>query len=218
MNIIQRLFRGGTVEPEAEVENATGNFDVKRYIDAANADDVLAELANEKQAQEKAQAEAIARERRETAEYRARVTAQATKLRGRLNKSLDELGDLVPRLLLACSHFNTIAAEVQVKGLGFEGGGLLEDHFCIPPDFGSKLIAAIKEISPRTEWDYGHIGILGKGKKAERPKLKGPQMIRTPRFAGDAARTYDANKGPWPPEKPIDGEGTSGMFLPFPNV
>lgn len=165
---IKRFFRGGTVEQATE----------------SNA--VLDEITAEERRQREAQAEAITRERRSTEEYRARVTADANERRGRLNESLDELGDLVPRLLLACSHFNTIATEVQEKGLGFlPGGQLLEDIFCIPPDFGARLVAAIKEISPRTEWDYGHIGVLGKGKKAERPKIKEPPTLRMPRFPGD---------------------------------
>jgi hypothetical protein len=61
---------------------------------------------------------------------------------------------------------------VQEKGLGFDGSGLLEDHFGLPHDFGAKLIATIHEIAPRTEWDFGHTGVLGEGVKAERPKLK----------------------------------------------
>ena len=60
--------------------------------------------------------------------YRARITDQANEWRGRLNERLDELGDLVPRLLLALSHFTTMADECQREGFGFSGGGLLEDR------------------------------------------------------------------------------------------
>jgi hypothetical protein len=198
MNIIDRIFKGGTVEQATDA--------------------VLDELAGEQKRKREIEAERIARERRQTAEYQTRVRAQASELRGRLNESLDELGDLVPRLLLACSHFNTIAAEVQEKGLGFDAGPqLLEDVFCLAPDFGSRLIASIREISPRTEWDYGHIGILGKGVKAERPKFREPQAIAAPRFQGDNAAppgfvgAWDVIHGrPFVENIP----GTSATFLP----
>lgn len=170
MNVLQRLFKR-----EAPVE-------------ATTTDDVLGELAADEQRRLAEQAAQIAKERRETAEYRARVIADAAELRGRLHDSLDELADLVPRLLLACGHFNTVAAEVQVKGLGFDpGASLLEDVFGIPPDFGVRLAASIREIAPRTEWDWGHTGPLANGRKAERPKIREPQALRVPRFAGDTA-------------------------------
>jgi hypothetical protein len=102
----------------------------------------------------------------------------------------------VPRLLLACSHFNTIAAEVQERGLGFHGGGLLEGHFGVAADFGWRLIAAIKEASPRSQWDFAGVGNLGDGVKAERPKIKPPLMLH---FAPDH-RPPLGYSGVWPPE------------------
>lgn len=193
MKLIDRIFKhGGTVE------QAT--------------DDVLAGLRAEENRKLEVEAERIARERQQTAEYQTRVRAQASELRGRLNESLDELGDLVPRLLLACSHFNTTAAEVQEKGLGFDAGPqLLEDVFCLSPDFGSRLIAAIREASPRTQWDYSATGPqFGKVVKAERPKFKEPQAIAVPRFYEPPPFGWN---GRWPPERPVEGAG-SGTFLP----
>lgn len=164
---------------------------------AAGEGDTLA-LLEEREALGRAlEAARIARQQREAKEYRARITEQANELRGRLNESLDELGDLVPRLLLACGHFNAIAAEVQEKGLGFEPGAqLLEDVLCVPPDFGARLVAALYEIAPRTQWDFGHTGILGEGVKAERPKIKPDPTIR---FADDR-RPPPGYSGVWPPE------------------
>lgn len=171
MNLLTRFFarEATTVETTA----CTG------------ADGVLGELEAEAQREQRARAERIARERQQTEEYRARIEAEGAELRGRVLASLDELGDLVPRLMLACAHFATLADEVQTRGVGFSGG-LLEDHFGVPPDFGARLSAAIKSCAPRTEWDFGHTGVLGNGAKAERPKLTTP-TFRAPRFAGENA-------------------------------
>jgi hypothetical protein len=132
MNIFHLFTRGSIVDAPAHVEEA---------------DAVLDELTSEAKHKERMQAEQIARQRRQDAEYRARITEQANQRRALLNENLDELCDLVPRVLLACSHFTTIADEVQREGLGFDPGAqLLDDVFCIPPVFGVKLITAIREL------------------------------------------------------------------------
>ena len=174
---------------------------------AAGEGDTLALMEEREGLRLAVQATALARQQRADKEYRARVTDQAEELRGRVNESLDELGDLVPRLLLACSHFNTLVAEVQVKGLGFSpGAALLEDVFGVPVDFGSRLIAAINEISPRTEWDFGHIVILGKGVKAARPRPRGPVTIRAPRFYNGPPPGFNGLWDPIKGEPIIDGD------------
>jgi hypothetical protein len=211
MTILDKLFGGGKVQAtaertEAELQARLAAVDAAL---AAGTGDVLALMEEREGLRLAVQAAAHTRQAREQAEYRAKVTEQANELRGRLNESLDELGDLVPRVLLACSHFHTIVAEVQAKGLGFNpGAALLEDVFCVPPDFGSSLIAAIREIAPRTEWDYGHTGPFANGRKAERPKLRGPQAIRVPQFYNPPPHGYS---GLWDPIKgePVDGEGAA---------
>jgi hypothetical protein len=205
MNILKRFTKEGRMQ--ATAERTEGELQA-RLADIATAiagGTVTADELEEKELLERQlQAAAYARQARGDEAYRARVTEQANERRGRLNESLDELGDLVPRLLLACAAFDTIVAEVQEKGLGFNPGAvLLEDVFCIPPDFGARLIAAVKEISPRTAWDYSHTGPLGKGVKAERPKLKEPLRLREPRFYNPPPPGYS---GTWDPIKgePID--------------
>lgn len=157
MNISAFFKRGSTMTPTVE---RTGT------------DDVLAEIEAAAKDEQRAHAERVARERHETAEHRAKVTAEGEARRRRMHESLDELGDLVPRLLMACAHFTTIATEVGEKGLGFDASAPLEEVLGLPHDFGVKLVAAINELAPRTEWDWGHVGVLGKGVKAERPKLR----------------------------------------------
>lgn len=176
-------------------------------------DDVLDEIASEEKRQGVIQAEAIARQRQRDAEYRARITAEANERLGRIYSNLDELGDLIPRLWLALGDFNRNVAEINEKGLGFDHGGLIEDTLCVPVDFASKMLAAIKDAAPLAVWDYSATGPLGKGKKAERPKLRGAQEIRLPRFYNGPPPGYS---GLWDVanDRPIDGEGTSGMFLP----
>lgn len=191
MTLLERLLRGRmpTTQPteRTEAELRARLAEIQAGI-AAGEGDALALIEEREEIKLAMEAAQIAREKCERDQYRARITAEANELRGRLHASLDELGDLVPRLLLACNHFDTIAAEVQVKGLGFDAGGqLLEDVFCLPPDFGARLAAAIREFAPRTEWDWGHTGPFSNGVKAERPKLKAPQTMRRPRFAGDHA-------------------------------
>lgn len=176
---------------------------------AAGEGDTLALLEEREELQRAVQAAALARQQRADKEYRARVTAQADELRARVNERLDELGDLVPRLLLACSAFNTLVAEVQEKGLGFTpGAALLEDVFGIPVDFGSRLIAAIHACAPATEWDFGHLGMHGTGVKAARPKPRGPLPLRVPRFYNGPPPGYN---GLWDPIKgePIALEDTT---------
>jgi hypothetical protein len=203
MSILQRLFTREAATVEATAERTEAELRARlAEVQAAIAEgegDVVSLLEEREGLTRAIEAASIARKQREQKKYRARIPAAADELRGRLNESLDELGDLVPRLLLACSHFTTIADEVQREGLGFEGGGLLEDHFGIPPDFGVKLIAAIRESAPRTEWDFAATGMLGKGVKADRPKIRPPQPIRVPRFQGDMAAP-PGYSGVWPPE------------------
>jgi hypothetical protein len=212
MNILTKLFtKEGRMQATAERTEGELQARLAEIATAIAGGTVTADELEEKESLERQiQAAAYARQARADEAYRARVTDQANELRGRVNESLDELGDLVPRLLLACAHFNTIVAEVQEKGLGFNPGAvLLEDVFCIPPDFGARLIAAIKEISPRTQWDYSHTGPLGKGVKAERPKLKPGPTIH---FAPDYRRPPGYTGVRWPPEEPEAGPIVA--FLP----
>lgn len=192
MNIINRFLKGDTVE-----QSTAG---------------ILEQLEGEERSRRQQQAEQIEREKRATAEYRARITAEANERLARAYSNLDELGDLIPRLWLALGDFNRNVAEINEKGLGYDHGGLIEDTLCLPVDFASKMLAAIADAAPNTVWDYGHTGPLAKGVKAERPKMRGPLQMRTPHFYEPPPFGWN---GRWPPEREplLEGAG-SGTFLP----
>lgn len=178
--------------------------------------DVLEQLEEEDRLKRQQQAEQIVRENRAAEEFQARVTAAANDRLARTYNTLDEIGDLIPRLWLACSGLIGNVAEINREGLGYGQPSLIEDTLCVPVDFGEKMLAAIKDAAPNAAWDFSATGPLGKGKKAERPKLKGPLTIKVPRFPGDNAAP-PGFVGAWDPihGRPfVESEGTSAMFLP----
>ena len=181
---VMKFFRGGTVE-----QSTAG---------------ILEQLEEEERSKRQQQAEQIARENRATAEHRARNAKTLSDFLKRKNANTTEINRHVVALLLALTDTKKLLAESN--NVPFDGSvSTTDDVFGFPYNFPDTLIAAIASAAPQTQWDWS-----GEGQ----PKLRGAVAIRVPTFAGDAARTYDANKGPWPPEKPIDGAGTSAMFLP----
>lgn len=108
-----------------------------------------------------------------TRAYQAKLAKDTADRRSRVNAVMDTFGDLIPRLQMACSDFKTVVDEINRNGLGLNPAGeTFEQVLGVPADFGMRIMAAIKEAAPNTQWDYGHTGPqFGNAAKAERPKI-----------------------------------------------
>ena len=189
---LRKLFtREGRMQATAERTEAEMRARIAEIESALSDGTVTASDLEEKESlSRELLAASIRSQTRIDAAYRARVTEEAAERRERMHRSLDKLGDLVPRLLLACSEFKGIAAEIQVKGLGYDAPSQMDQLLGVPYDFGEKVSAAIRAAAPDTEWDWGHTGPGDEGVKAERPKLRAPRSFSLIAGAGSPPPGY----------------------------
>lgn len=173
----QTTMEATTEMSESEINKRLGEIHLESLSPEAN----TFALGEEKAFLEhKLQAAVAARQSRETKEYRARVTKEADERLARLREILLEIGDLVPRLQMACAGLNRMVDEIHQKGAGFNHSGEMSDLLGVPHEFGTTMLEAIRVAAPDTQWDYGHIGPFPPSDHAEAPKLRKVSVTISP--------------------------------------
>jgi hypothetical protein len=103
----------------------------------------------------------------ESRQTRAAQLERSTDLRVRLDETMSEIGELVPRLELACVDLRALVQEIYVTGLPPGGSDNIAEVLGVPADFGDRMLRALAEAAPGVEWDYPL-----PGERPRRPNLR----------------------------------------------